>query len=206
MHALSARPLKNGWRGRGSDTYADETIKINPISLCSHPDTHPNFNREVRHSPTWHSSESESALERFEPVAMVQQLLDGRGSVFAPVAARRQKVFKRGKHSSFCPFRSFRTSEKNSEREESYSNFSFIVLFRDEKYQKSARRTRAVLLPNHWRRARVSRASHAWRVRAARGRAKIGGFALSAISCYHACEHITRKSRADSCTHCLHAR
>ena len=27
---------------------------------------------------------------------MVQQLPDGRGSVFAPVAARRQKVFKRG--------------------------------------------------------------------------------------------------------------
>ena len=26
--------------------------------------------REVRHSPTWHSSESESALERFEPVAV----------------------------------------------------------------------------------------------------------------------------------------
>ena len=39
-----------------------------------------------------------------------------------------------------------------------------------------------------------------------RGKAKIGGFALSAISYYHACEHITRKSRADSCTHCLHAR
>ena len=29
---------------------------------------------------------------------------------------------------------------------------------------------------------------------------------LSAVSYYHACEHITRKSRADSCTHCLHAR
>ena len=29
---------------------------------------------------------------------------------------------------------------------------------------------------------------------------------LSATSYYHACEHITRKSRADSCTHCLHAR
>ena len=29
---------------------------------------------------------------------------------------------------------------------------------------------------------------------------------LSAISYYHACEHITRKNRADSCTHCLHAR
>ena len=52
--------------------------------------------REVRHSPTWHSSKSESALERFEPVAVVQQLPDGRGSVFARVAARRQKVFKRG--------------------------------------------------------------------------------------------------------------
>ena len=47
-----------------------------------------------------------------------------------------------------------------------------IVLFSDEKYQKSARRTRAVLLPNHWRRARVSRASHAWQVRAAQGKAK----------------------------------
>ena len=29
---------------------------------------------------------------------------------------------------------------------------------------------------------------------------------LSAILYYHACEHITRNSRADSCTHCLHAR
>ena len=36
--------------------------------------------------------------------------------MFAPVAARRQKVFKRGILSSFCPFRSFRTSEKNSKR------------------------------------------------------------------------------------------
>ena len=102
---------------RGSDTYADGAIKITLISLCSHPDAHPNLNREVRHSLTWHSSESESALERFEPVAVVQRLPDGRGILFAPVAARRQNVFKRGKHSSFCPFRSFRTSEKNSERE-----------------------------------------------------------------------------------------
>ena len=119
MHASPARP-HNMVGGRGSDTYADETIKINPISLCSHPDTHPNLNREVRHSLTWHSSESESALERFEPVAVAVAMLwsDGRGILFAPVAARRQKVFKRGKHSSFCPFRSFRTSEKNSEREE----------------------------------------------------------------------------------------
>ena len=55
-----------------------------------------NINREVCHSLTWHSSESESALKRFEPVAVAKQLPDGRGSVFAPVAARRQKVFKRG--------------------------------------------------------------------------------------------------------------
>ena len=132
---IACTPAESAWRGlthmrsmcvgvaetghRGSDTCADGTIKINPISPCSHPDTHPNFNREVCHSLTWHSSESESALERFEPVAVVQQLPDGRGSVFAPVAARRQKVFKRGILSSFCPFRSFRTSEKNSEREES---------------------------------------------------------------------------------------
>ena len=96
-----------------------ELFKISPVLLCSHPDAHPNLNREVRHSPTWHSSESESALERFEPVAVVQQLPDGQGTLFALVAARRRKVFKRGILSSFCPFRSFRTSEKNSEREES---------------------------------------------------------------------------------------
>ena len=82
---------------RGSDTYADGAIKITLISLCSHPDAHPNLNREVRHSLTWHSSESESALERFEPVAVVQRLPDGRGILFAPVAARRQGEFsKRG--------------------------------------------------------------------------------------------------------------
>ena len=95
VHALSARPLKKSG-GREYSKCADGTIKINPISLCSHTDAHPNLNREVRHSPTWHSSKSESALERFEPVAVVQQLPDGRGSVFAPVAARRQKELKEG--------------------------------------------------------------------------------------------------------------
>ena len=95
MHALSARP-HNRVGGRGSDTYADGTIKISPILLCSHPDAHPNLNREVRRSLTWHSSESESALERFEPVAVAMLWSDGRGTLFAPVAARRQKVFKRG--------------------------------------------------------------------------------------------------------------
>ena len=48
--------------------------------------------------------------------------------------------------------------------------------------------------------------SSAWRVRAAKDKMKVGGFVLSAISYYHASEHSARKSRADSCTHCLHAR
>ena len=52
--------------------------------------------REVCHSLTWHSSKSESALKRFEHVVVAKQLLDGWGTLFAPVAARRQKVFKRG--------------------------------------------------------------------------------------------------------------
>ena len=106
MHALSARPLKVQG-GRDSSTCADETIKINLISLCSHTDAHPNLNREVCHSLTWHSSESESALERFEPVAVVQQLPDGRGTLFAPVAARRQgEIYKRW-NASYMTFGTF---------------------------------------------------------------------------------------------------
>ena len=165
--------------------------KANFISLCSHTDAHPNFNREVRHSPTWHSSKSESALERFEPVAMVQQLPDGRGILFAPVAARRQKVFKRGidtyaEHvcrrrrdgSQYFPlfvlfvlFGQAKRTQKEKNHKETFS-FSYFCMTkrrvqggeatserrrRDGVYQKSARRTHAVLLPNHWRRARVSR-------------------------------------------------
>ena len=83
--------------------------------------------------------------------------------------------------------------------------FCFIVLFNDEKYQKSFKRA-FLPLKNLLPRARVSRESHAWRVRAANGKTKVGGFALLSTSYYHACEHITRKSRADSFTHCLHAR
>ena len=65
---------------RGSNMCAGGTIKINPISLCSHPNFCQKLNREVRHSLTWHSSESESALERFEPVAVATLWLDGRGN------------------------------------------------------------------------------------------------------------------------------
>ena len=70
--------------GRGSGKCADGTTVINLISLCSHTDTHPNLNREVRHSLTWHSSKSESALERFEPVAADKLRLDGSLAMFAP--------------------------------------------------------------------------------------------------------------------------
>ena len=57
---------------------------------------HPNSNREVRRSLTWHSSKSESALKRFEPVAVFKPQWDGQGTLFALVAARRQKkIFKR---------------------------------------------------------------------------------------------------------------
>ena len=79
-------PAESAWRGlthmrsmcvgvaetghRGCSPCADGTIKINPISLCSHPYFCPNSNREVRHSLTWHRSESESALKRFEPVTI----------------------------------------------------------------------------------------------------------------------------------------
>ena len=44
---------------------------------------HPNLNREVRRSLTWHSGKSESALERFEPVAADKLRLDGSLAMFA---------------------------------------------------------------------------------------------------------------------------
>ena len=65
------------WEKVARFTAADEVLlqyiaETNPISPCSHPDLRQNINREVRRSLTWHSSESESALERFEPVAVVK--------------------------------------------------------------------------------------------------------------------------------------
>ena len=91
-------------------------IAKKPISLCSHTDAHPNLNREVRHSLTWHSSKSESALERFEPVAVVQQLPDGRGTLFALVAARRQgEIYKRW-NASYMTFAALFVSEKREKR------------------------------------------------------------------------------------------
>ena len=51
-----------------------------------------------------------------------------------------------------------------------------MVLFSDEKYQKSFKRIFHPL-KNLLPRARVSRASHAWRVRAAKDKVKVGSFA-----------------------------
>ena len=65
-------------------------------------------------------------------------------------------------------------------------SFFLIVLLRDQKYQKSFKRIfhpLKKLLP----RARVSRASHAWRVRAVKDRAKISSFAAP-----HSFNHTTR--------------
>ena len=45
---------------------------IYPVSAQTSQCQHPNLNREVRHSPTWHSSKSESALKRFEPAAVTK--------------------------------------------------------------------------------------------------------------------------------------
>ena len=71
MRSMCVGVAETGLGGRGWSKHADETIKIIHISPCSHLDTHPNLNREVRHSRTWHSNESESARGRFEPVAVV---------------------------------------------------------------------------------------------------------------------------------------
>ena len=125
MHAARAWLLLKVQGGREFSLYADGIIKISPISLCSHQDTHPNLNREVRHSLTWHSSKSESALERFEPVAVVQQLPDGRGSVFARVAARRQgRDFKESGKLSLMTFAALFVSEKREKRKVSSSIFA----------------------------------------------------------------------------------
>ena len=65
------------WEKVARFTATDEVLlqyiaETNPISPCSHPYFRQNLNCEARHSLKWHSSESESALERFEPVAAVK--------------------------------------------------------------------------------------------------------------------------------------
>ena len=80
---------------------------LHPVSARTSQFPHPNLNREIRHSLTWHSSESESALERFEPVAVAKLWRDGRGILFALVAARRQgEIYKRW-NASYMTFGTF---------------------------------------------------------------------------------------------------
>ena len=76
----------------------------------------------------------------------------------------------------------------------------------ETEYTKSHQRERSPLFD-------ISSRVHELVARAMRGKCvrhraddKVGGFMLSATAAYHACEHSARKSRADSCTHCLHAR
>ena len=70
--------LKSQYSHRQKNMYSIPSVQ----ALSPRP--HPKFNREVRRSPTWHSSESESALERFEPVAAAMLWSDGSLAMFAP--------------------------------------------------------------------------------------------------------------------------
>ena len=148
--------------------------------------------------------------------------LDGRGSVFAPVAARRQKVFKRGidtyaKHVCrrrrdgsqsiplFVLFVLFGQA-KRALKEKNHNVTFPLSYFCVTKSTKSHLRGLSTLLKNTLR-------VHELVARAMRGKCvrqklmvQVVSFALPAISYYHACEYVTRDSRADSCTHCLHAR
>ena len=150
-----------------------------PLSLCSHPVPHPSLNREARHSLTWHSSKSESALERFEPVAVVQQLPDGRGTLFAPVAARRQKVFKRGKRSSF---RVLFGQAKRTLKEKNHNVTFLLSYFCVTKSTKSQQREHSPLFANSLRvHELVAQVMRGKCVRHG-GKAKVGSLTLSAAS------------------------
>ena len=161
----------------------------NLISLCSHTDTHPNSNREVRRSPTWHSSKSESALERFEPVAVVQQLRDGRGTLFALVAARRQKEIKRG-----IDTYAEHVCRRRRDGSQSFPLFVLFVLFGQAKITLKEKYHKETFLLSYFCMTKSTKSQQ-------------GGLTPSFVTAYyHACEHSARKSRADSCTHCPHAR
>ena len=149
--------------------------------------------------------------------------MDGRGTLFALVAARRQKVFKRGidtyaKHVCrrrrdgsqnfplFVLFVLFGQAKRTLKEKHHKVTFSFSY-FCMTKSTKSHQRERSPLFENS---SRV----HESVARAVRGecvRQRANG--VSRRFCrsprlhpYHACEQSARGSRADSCTHCLHAR
>ena len=85
--------------------------------------------------------------------------------------------------------------------------FLLLALFTDKKRGKSQQ---GGLAPSSFR---TTGGVHELVARAVRGKCvqsrishKSVVLPLSAISYYHACEHSARENRADSCTHCLHAR
>ena len=81
------------------------------------------------------------------------------------------------------------------------NHFSSIVLLYDQKYQKSARRTHAVLLPNHRGVHELVAGSSAWQVRAAQNKAKIGSFAAP-----HDFSYTTRANISHEKAEQIHAR
>ena len=116
----------------------------------------PNLNREVRRSLTWHSSESESALKRFEHVVVAKQLPDGRGTLFAPVAARRQKKLKEG----LTHMRSMCVGvAETGVKAFLFLSFSFFSDKRKELYKKSIFR---YLAGDHWSPAKPTKQKNGW--------------------------------------------
>ena len=95
---------------------------------------------------------------------------------------------------------------KRTLKEKNHKETFPLSYFSVTKSTKSQQREHSPLFANSLRVHELVAGSSAWQVRAANSKVKSDSLALSAISYYHACEHITRKSRADSCTHCLHAR
>ena len=84
--------------------------------------------------------------------------------------------------------------------------FLLLALLSDQKRGKSHLRGFSILLKITFRvHELVARAMRGKRVRQ-RAERKSAVSRYPQFQLYHACEHITRDSRADSCTHCLHAR
>ena len=139
VHALSARPLKNGWRGRESNIYADGIESIFFLLAVD---------------GSW--------------------VLYGRGEHCSPAKILKETFLL----SYFCVTKS----------------------------TKSHLRGLSTLLKNTLRvHELVARAMRGKCVRQ-RTERKSAVSRYPQFQLYHACEHITRKSRADSCTHCMHAR
>ena len=104
---------------------------------------------------------------------------DGQGTLFAPVAARRQKVFKRGidtyaKH--VCRRRRDRGRRLRRPAKKHEETF-LLSYFSVTKSTKSHIRERSPLLYISSRVHELVARSSAWQVRATRGRAKVGSLA-----------------------------